>query len=150
MKKSLLIAVFLLPAFVFAGAKKERNPQTYIPGSKCGLMDSWGELDSSSTTFDISRSTKRVNQLPNIVKKQLIAAANMSLTPPTSDAKVAAAYLRDSSEGYELYVLRTEHRSKKFSVISYYGGGNHTGVIFPWGSDKPLAEIGDDDINCIK
>jgi hypothetical protein len=151
--KSLLLTLLVLGT-ISATAKQARQPQEYIPGSKCGLTDNWTELPESTTTYDLSRSTRRVKSMNKVVKQQLIASANALTedknTPQITDAAQAAKILREGSEGEELYVERTDFKGKKYSVISYYGGGNHTGYIFAWGSSKILAEISDDDIQCIK
>lgn len=145
-KNFLLIIVFTTSTVAFS-KNEGRKPTEWKSGSKCGLVDSWGDFSDVQTTFDISRSTRIVKSLPKVVQNQLIAAASFA-NGKVSDPIKAAQYLRENSEGEELYVLRAEHIGKKFSVISYYGGGNHTGSIFPWGSDKQVASIEDDDIVC--
>lgn len=152
-------------AFVAASAladKASRKPNEFKPGSKCGLADTWGEgiddgdvavsFDLDAKSLDEAKATKslerKVKILPKIVKEQLIAGAS-SFGTPVTDAFKAALLIRQGSEGAELSILKATIKGKKYSIISYYGGGNHTGFIFAWGSKKILAEIGDDDISCL-
>jgi methionine aminopeptidase len=119
-------------------------------GSKCGLVDNWGDVEDASTTYDFSRSLKQLKSLIKTVKSQLIAAAkDMDDKARITDVKDAVKLIKENSEGGDLYILKAEILGKKYSVISYYGGGNHTGYIFPWGKTKAVATIGDDDIVCV-
>lgn len=135
-----VIFAIMLPAMSFAG-------------SACGLPEQWGDIDNATTTFDLTASARRAKKLPKIVRAQVIAAANklakVAGDKPKNDVVKAAQYLRGSSEGSELYIVEGSYNSQTFSVVSYYGGGNHTGYVFPWGSDTPVAEIGDDSISCL-
>lgn len=133
-------------------------------GEECGLVDNWGKVKWASTSFDLTgptgvHATLKEKLLPQIVQKQLIATANISSSQKfensAAGAQDAIRHLRQHSEGRELYILRAgiqgknQKKTKQYSVVSYYGGGNHTGAIFKWGSSTPIAEIGDDDISCV-
>ncbi len=163
-----LIVLLSTVAVVSAQVQKTvRKPSEFKSGSKCGLVDTWGEgmddadisitFDLDAKTFDEAKAKKslarKVKLLPKVVQNQFISAAakiNFKATGATTADRAAAAarYIQENSEGGELAVLKATINKKPYSVINYYGGGNLTGFIFAWGQTNPLAEIGDGDIGC--
>lgn len=127
----------------------------FIPGSECGLTDTWGgendEWNFTETVEIYKMSERRLDMLPMKMQKQLIKAAAIAGSD-AQDMNVveAVAYLKENSEGEEVYYKSFDLDQKEYSAVQYYGGGNMTGSIFKKGSDVLHAEISDGDINCQK
>ncbi len=147
------------------GTRKVASPS----GKDCGLTEEYGEDQEPKTTFDVSKTVngkkmnlKRAQYLPKVVRAQMVHAANAhsselngnqavnSNLNPREAAKAALKYLWDNSEGADVYIERVEIEGKKYSAVVHFPGGNQYGYIFPWGSSKPIASIGDGWISCIK
>lgn len=127
----------------------------YVMGSKCGLIDNWGDVEEATTTFDLSKPVDKmkglIKSLIKVVKSQIISSANggkMSVRKINNTTDAIKA-LQEGSEGEEVYLKAAIIKGKKYSVLAYYGGGNPTGYIYPWGKGEAVAEISDDDIVCM-
>lgn len=143
MKYSLF--VMFLAVNLFADSK---------PGSKCGLTDSkddaWKETKSISLT---DASNSRINNLPTLVKQQLIIAAKefadfgegSNVIKNTVDA---VNYLRANSDANTLSVVYYNVKRLKVTEVLHYPGDNPNAAIFLTGTRTIIAYNGDDSITC--
>lgn len=160
--KSILPVVLGLLISTTLFAKENRdvaqaNAGSRKAGTQCGLPENWEDVGDQTVILDFSNPTKpnRIKAMLKIAKTQLIQTAQfnakaMGFDTTVKNAVQAVDYLRANSEGEEVYVYKVDYKGKSFAAVTHFPGGNQYGLIFPWGSSKPVAMIGDGEIQCSK
>lgn len=141
-----------------AQAAERRLPKRQIQwGSQCGLTDEYGsdQWKEIGKGYNLSgrANEDETQNLPTVIKQQLIITANRGLdvehTDPVRSSKEAIAYLREASEGGDLYVSHFEYNGNEFTQVLLYAGGNPNGLIFAKGTTHAVGIISDSDVQCI-
>src|SRR5262249_49627934 len=125
-------------------------------GSQCGLIDSYDEFGAIDATKTLSLgkfSEEEVAALPTLSKQQIIIAAKEANRFADQDIAItntseAAKFLRDWSEGGEVYVKYMTFQGERYTQVVFYPGGNAAGMVFETGSRHAVATISDSDLIC--
>jgi hypothetical protein len=129
--------------------------QARVAKETCGLPATTSDEGITEEKNSISlklASNQKLAVLPLLSKAQLIKAAFLDQNLPVNETQLrrAVAALREASEGGDLYLTNLTYRGRRFTYVQLFPGGNEGGVIFSYGSAVPLAEVGDQDIECLR
>ena len=116
-------------------------------------------LHDSADDYQDSKRGKWVQQIDDLSKLEqkrvLITALDMAKQNAEFEEKVvietpadALKYLKDGSEGGDVYVGAVMADNQVYSVVRYYPGGNPVGLIFRPHTTKVIGEIQDSSVNC--
>lgn len=124
-----------------------------LAGRYCGLSDIWGGEAYQPWKFD-DQKTLDLRTMPFAELRKLSEHTKAQLRKVAEsdhgDIVKVVGYLKDSSEGGEVYVREFEFRGQQFDAVEFYPGGNPYGLIFERGSFEPVASNGDGSISCIE
>lgn len=120
--------------------------------TSCGLPDGY-DSESYVEVTGSEKSIEKAIQLTEIEAIQVLVAARHQVKSNRdkvviNSTKQAIKYLKDASEGGDLYVKQETANGKTYSVVLHWPGGNPVGVIFELNTSKIVGYIEDSTVNC--
>ncbi len=94
-------------------------------------------------------SPQRLNALNTLTKRQLMFMANDDAPVEYKSVVDAVEFLKEGSEAGEVYLEDVLIRSRAYTILTWYPGGNEYAIIFRKGTLKEIAAIEDGDVYCV-
>lgn len=119
----------------------------------CGLPRYSG--DEEMVPFGEPLWVENAGGLSALDRVRVLATARMLAAreeaPPTiGSVRDAVRFLKENSEGEDLYITDFRFRGRGFTKVVHYPGGNARGAVFASGTAEAVAVIADSSLRCLR